>query len=68
VNDAPGRRCDFCGADLAERQRWCLRCGGASLTRVAATPRWRPTAMISALLGLLAMAGVGYAVATLASS
>jgi hypothetical protein len=68
VNQAPERRCESCGAGLADRQRWCLRCGCASLTRVAATPRWRTTAAAGALLSLLAMAGVGYALATLASS
>jgi uncharacterized OB-fold protein len=68
VSQAPERRCESCGAALAERQRWCLHCGGASLTRVAATPHWRATAAVGTLLALLAIAGIGYALATLASS
>jgi uncharacterized OB-fold protein len=68
VSEAPARRCEACGAELAERQRWCLVCGSAALTAVAATPRWRLSAAVAALLALLALVGVGYAVATLAQS
>lgn len=36
-----GESCPLCGAPLAEDQDWCLRCGAAARTRIAATPRWR---------------------------
>jgi hypothetical protein len=68
VNETPGRRCEVCGAELADRQRWCLACGSGSLTRVAQTPHWRPAGAAATLIGLLALVGVGYAVATLISS
>jgi uncharacterized OB-fold protein len=68
VSEAPGSRCEVCGSELADRQRWCLACGSARLTQVAPTPHWRITAAAAALIGVLALVGVGYAVATLISS
>ena len=60
-----GKRCASCDARLAERQRWCLACGAAAGTTIAATPeRWTWWAAATALVGVLALAGVGYAVAT----
>jgi len=63
VSDA----CPECGGALRERQRWCLECGCAARTRVAPTPRWLAPALLAALVALCALAGAGYAVATLAS-
>jgi len=59
--------CPACGAGLGERQRWCLECGAAARTRVAPTPRWLGPALLATLVALCALAGVGYAVATLVS-
>jgi uncharacterized paraquat-inducible protein A len=58
--------CPLCGAALGERQEWCLRCGAAARTRLAATPRWRaPLLVLSAVivlaLGVLAVALVSLA-------
>lgn len=33
--------CPLCGSPLHDAQDWCLRCGAAARTRLAATPRWR---------------------------
>lgn len=67
MTDAPAR-CEVCGAELAERQRWCLACGSARLTRIATAPHWAATAAAALVIAALALAGVGYALATLLSS
>jgi hypothetical protein len=60
------RGCPSCGAALGERQRWCLACGAAaSLT--APTPRWAALGLAAAVLALLALAAIGYALAALVS-
>jgi hypothetical protein len=61
-------RCAVCEEPLAERQRWCLSCGAAVGSVVARTPRWALPLMAATLVALLAVAGVGYALATLLSS
>ena len=33
--------CPLCGAPLAPEQEWCLRCGAAARTRLAASPAWK---------------------------
>jgi hypothetical protein len=68
VSEALGARCGGCGASLAERQRWCLACGAGTLTQLATTRHWLATAAAAALIALLALVGIGYAVATLISS
>jgi len=40
--------CPLCGAPLRAEQDWCLRCGAAARTRLAAPPKWR--ALTTALL------------------
>jgi hypothetical protein len=68
VSEARAGRCEACGAELADRQRWCLACGSGRLTRVAAAPHWVSAAAAAVLIAALALAGVGYAVATLLAS
>jgi hypothetical protein len=44
----PASRCPRCGAELATDQEWCLSCGTAARTTIAATPNWRlPVALIA---------------------
>lgn len=53
-------RCPLCGAPLAGDQDWCLQCGTAARTRIAATPRWQiPLAvlLVAAALALAVLAG-----------
>lgn len=56
-----GEACPLCGAPLDPKQDWCLNCGAAARTRLAATPNWKAPiaslAVIAALaLGVLAAA------------
>jgi predicted nucleic acid-binding Zn ribbon protein len=58
---APQEVCPLCGAPLKPEQSWCLRCGAAARTRLAAQPKWK--ALVVALvvvvvlsLGVLAAA------------
>jgi hypothetical protein len=38
---AGGESCPLCGAPLHLEQEWCLSCGAAARTRLAASPGWR---------------------------
>ncbi len=56
-----GEVCPLCAAPLAADQEWCLRCGAAARTRLAAAPGWKgPIAVIAVIaaiaLGVLAAA------------
>jgi hypothetical protein len=45
--------CPLCGSPLQPEQEWCLRCGAAARTRLAASPNWRaPIAAIVAVAAL----------------
>jgi hypothetical protein len=53
--------CPLCGGPLEAEQEWCLSCGAAARTRLAATPGWRGpivaiVAVIALSLGVLAAA------------
>lgn len=47
--------CPLCGAALAPEQDWCLRCGGAARTRLAASPRWTAPVVGVVTVALLAL-------------
>jgi hypothetical protein len=36
--------CPLCGSELRPEQSWCLRCGAAARTRLAAQPKWKALA------------------------
>jgi hypothetical protein len=38
---ATAEACPLCGAPLHPEQEWCLSCGAAARTRLAASPGWR---------------------------
>jgi hypothetical protein len=65
---APAAVCRACAAELGDRQRWCLSCGTAALTLVATPRRWARAGAAAALVALLALVGIGYAIAAVASS
>jgi hypothetical protein len=51
------RRCPRCGARLSAEQEWCVECGFAVGTRVAAPRGWRwPLALVTGLLALALIA------------
>jgi hypothetical protein len=57
---APSEACPLCGAPLHAEQEWCLSCGAAARTRLAASPNWRApliTVVVVAVLSLGVLAG-----------
>jgi hypothetical protein len=66
VSPVPGQpvhhdACPLCGAPLHPEQEWCLKCGAAARTRLAATPNWKGPVIalvlvIAVSLGVLAAA------------
>jgi uncharacterized OB-fold protein len=58
--------CPLCGSALKPEQSWCLRCGAAARTRLAAQPKWKAlvvalVAVVVLSLGVLAAALVALA-------
>ncbi len=49
----PLEACPLCGSPLHAEQEWCLNCGAAARTRLAASPSWR--APIAAVLVVIAL-------------
>jgi hypothetical protein len=54
-------RCPRCNAPVGPDQDWCLECGAAARTRLAATPNWRVPIVVLAVVILLAGAGLAIA-------
>jgi predicted nucleic acid-binding Zn ribbon protein len=50
---SPQELCPLCGAPLKPEQSWCLRCGAAARTRLAAQPKWK--ALVVALLVMVVL-------------
>jgi uncharacterized paraquat-inducible protein A len=48
--------CPLCGQPLAPTQDWCLRCGAAARTRLAASPRWTAPVIAVAVVAVIALA------------
>jgi hypothetical protein len=51
-----GEWCPLCGWTLDREQDWCLACGAAARTRLAATPRWRAPIAILAIVIVASLA------------
>jgi hypothetical protein len=58
--------CPLCGAPLAPAQDWCLRCGAAARTRLAASPRWTTPVIVVAVVAAIALAVLAAALVKLA--
>jgi hypothetical protein len=56
----------LCGAPLGATQEWCLSCGAAARTRLAATPAWKAPLIVLALVIVLALAALTVALVYLA--
>jgi hypothetical protein len=59
-------RCPLCGAQLRREQEWCLKCGAAARTRLAAAPNWRAPLVTLAVIGVLALGVLAAALVKLA--
>jgi hypothetical protein len=58
--------CPLCGSPLNPDQDWCLRCGAAARTRLAATPNWRGPIAAIAVVAVLALGVLAAALVKLA--
>jgi hypothetical protein len=58
--------CPLCAATLHPDQDWCLNCGAAARTRLAASPRWRGLVAVLAVLVVLSLAVLAAALVKLA--
>jgi hypothetical protein len=58
--------CPLCGAPLAQEQEWCLRCGAAARTRLAAAPSWKAPLIALAIVAALALGVLAAALVKLA--
>jgi hypothetical protein len=61
-----GEACPLCGTPLAPTQEWCLHCGAAARTRLAAAPNWKAPIAVLATVALLAIAAIAVSVVKLA--
>ena len=61
-----GEACPLCGAPLAAEQEWCLRCGAAARTRLAAAPDWKGPIVAVAVVAALALGVIAAALVKLA--
>ncbi len=55
VTPAPGEACPLCGSALRPEQDWCVNCGAAARTRLAAAPGWKAPIIVVVVLVALAL-------------
>jgi hypothetical protein len=58
--------CPLCGAPLEREQEWCLRCGAAARTRLAASPAWKTPVIALAVVVALSLGVLAAALVKLA--
>jgi hypothetical protein len=63
---AGAEACPLCGTPLSPEQDWCLHCGAAARTRLAATPNWRGPIITIAVIAVLALGVLAAALVKLA--
>lgn len=61
-----GEACPLCDAPLHPAQEWCLHCGAAARTRLAASPNWKTPIRVLALVAVLALGVLAAALVELA--
>jgi predicted amidophosphoribosyltransferase len=54
--ETPREVCPLCGSPLRRDQDWCLRCGAAARTRLAAPPKWKALVLTLAAIAIVALA------------
>jgi hypothetical protein len=57
--------CPLCGAGLKPDQDWCLRCGAAARTRLAAQPKWKALVVALVVVIVLSLGVLAAALVTL---
>jgi predicted nucleic acid-binding Zn ribbon protein len=62
----PRETCPLCGASLRSDQSWCLRCGAAARTRLAAQPKWKALVVALMAVAVLSLGVLAAALVTLA--
>jgi hypothetical protein len=62
-----GEACPLCGAPLHHEQEWCLHCGAAARTRLAASPNWKGLTTTLAVLVALSLGVLAAALVKLAA-
>jgi hypothetical protein len=58
--------CPLCGSPLKAEQSWCLHCGAAARTRLAAQPKWKALVATVAVIVVLSLGVLAAALVTLA--
>jgi predicted amidophosphoribosyltransferase len=58
--------CPLCSAPLKAEQSWCLRCGAAARTRLAAQPKWKALVVALVVIVVVALGVLAAALVTLA--
>lgn len=62
---SPSEPCPLCGAPLRAEQDWCLRCGAAARTRLAAPPKWKGLIAALAVVAAISIAVLAVALVKL---
>jgi hypothetical protein len=62
----PREVCPLCEAPLRADQSWCLRCGAAARTRLAAQPKWKGLVVGLLLVVVLSLGVLAVALVKLA--
>jgi hypothetical protein len=60
--------CPICRAPLQREQEWCVSCGAAARTRLAATPNWRIPVVALAVVIAVSLAVLAAALVKLAGT
>jgi predicted amidophosphoribosyltransferase len=58
--------CPLCEAPLKPEQSWCLRCGAAARTRLAAQPKWKGLVVALVVVVVLSLGVLAAALVKLA--
>jgi predicted amidophosphoribosyltransferase len=62
----PREVCPLCQAPLRPEQSWCLHCGAAARTRLAAQPKWKALVVALLLVVVLSLGVLAVALVKLA--
>jgi len=61
-----GEACPLCGSPLHPEQEWCLSCGAAARTRLAASPNWKAPLVAAVVVVVLSLGVLAAALVKLA--